>query len=288
MSKCKKAVLIFLAIAVALGGYLSVTLTVFSPPQVTLISPHQTEFFIEKRGDNTLCYHASQKPMAFVQSEFRLLVWNIHKGLDSGWQSQLTQFSHDADLLLLQEVSSQQKLPSLLGNDFPYFLYAASFSYRDHFSGVGTFSKLAAQTYCASATKEPWIQIPKVGTVTQYPLTNGRSLLVVNLHLVNFEWNPTHYRQQLTEAFHFIEAHQGPVILAGDFNTWNRKRLQLVEELADTAQFKAVSFEPDVRFRFMGNPLDHVFIRGLSILQATTVETKSSDHNPLLIRLKLE
>lgn len=288
MSKLKKTILILVAIFLVLGGYFLISFTMFSPPKITFFSTNQVNYALKKRSDITDCYHAEQQTEVLNQSEFQLLVWNIHKGQDAGWQDTLHTLSHNADLLLLQEISSQQHLETLLEKHFPYFVYAVSFAYHNTFSGVGTLAKFAPQTYCASATKEPWIKLPKVGVATTYPLLNGKSLLVVNLHLVNFEWNPTNYQQQLTEAFNLIATHQGPIILAGDFNTWNKRRLRLVEELANKHHFRPVSFSPDVRLHFMNNPLDHIFVKGLSVLDATTLETESSDHNPLLIKLKLD
>lgn len=284
----KKAVWIFLATLSALSAYLFVAFSVFSPPKVTLFSSEPVTYQFTSQNETTLCYRAEQKTEALNPSELKLLVWNIHKGQDLHWQEALAQFSHETDFLLLQEVSSQQQLDVLLAKRFPYFLYAASFSYHQHFSGVGTFSHAAPQSYCATATKEPWIQLPKVGIATTYPLLNGQSLLVVNLHLVNFEWKPTNYQQQLNSAFQLIAAHQGPIILAGDFNTWNSRRLKLVETLAKNYQFEITNFTPDVRLHFMGNPLDHIFIKGLKVVEASTRKTASSDHNPLFIKLKME
>ncbi len=288
MSMWKKATTILFIILMATGVYLYYSFTFFTPPKITLFSPKSIHYQRLKQNETTLCYHADTPTQPIIQSELQLLVWNIHKGMDSGWQAQLEQFSQQADILLLQEVSSHQALNTLMVQSFPYFLYTASFSYHNAFSGIGTLSHFAPQTYCGSTTKEPWIQIPKTGSATTYSLANGQSLLVVNLHLVNFEWNPTNYRQQLSQAFELIAAHQGPIILAGDFNTWNSERLTLVRELADTQGFKQVVFQPDVRLHFFNNPLDHIFVKGLSIVSATTQATSSSDHNPLFVKLKLE
>ena len=36
-----------------------------------------------------------------------------------------------------------------------------------------------------------------------------------------------------------------------------------------------------------GNPLDHIYVRGLTLLDATTEKVESSDHNPLSAILRL-
>jgi endonuclease/exonuclease/phosphatase (EEP) superfamily protein YafD len=35
-----------------------------------------------------------------------------------------------------------------------------------------------------------------------------------------------------------LKIHSGPIIMAGDFNTWNETRLQLVEEIASDLKLR--------------------------------------------------
>lgn len=68
---------------------------------------------------------------------------------------------------------------------------------------------------------------------------------------------------------------------------WNKKRLTLLKQLAGwRARTTRSSYSPDA-LRFSNNPLDWVFVRGFQVNQATTIETTSSDHNPLLLELEL-
>ena len=85
-----------------------------------------------------------------------------------------------------------------------------------------------------------------------------------------------------------ISRHQGPIILAGDFNTWNGGRLALIDELTQQAGLQEVQFNPDQRMRFLDNPLDHIFVRGFKINRALTMETDASDHNPLWVELEFD
>ena len=43
----------------------------------------------------------------------------------------------------------------------------------------------------------------------------------------------------------------------------------------------------DHRKRIFGRALDHIYLRGLSIVHATTAVSDSSDHNPMSVRLRL-
>lgn len=191
------------------------------------------------------------------------------------------------DLLLLQEAASTQNIAQLLKSSLPSSLYVRTYSYLNHESGVNTLSKIAPASYCIGTEAEPWIQVPKVGIATKYLRENQPSLLVINLHLVNFEWNLNNYKKQVNRLFQTINDHQGPIILAGDFNTWNHHRLALIRGLAEQYQLTEVSYENDVRRRFMGNPLDHVFVRDVKVLEAKVISTESSDHNPIAVKIAL-
>jgi len=91
--------------------------------------------------------------------------------------------------------------------------------------------------------------------------------------------------------------HPGPILLAGDFNTWNPRRLRLVTDLARDLQLREVA--EFVGARKTGDhqsavvnwllgidralPLDRVYYRGLSPLAATVLPLTSSDHRALQV-----
>ena len=84
-----------------------------------------------------------------------------------------------------------------------------------------------------------------------------------------------------------VSQHQGPLVLSGDFNSWNGYRMRIIRELIKEFGLVEVPFAEDHRLRFLSNPLDHVFVRGLNVLHATTEPTESSDHAPLLLDVEL-
>lgn len=71
----------------------------------------------------------------------------------------------------------------------------------------------------------------------------------------------------------------GPAIFAGDFNTWTAEHLEAVRHELDT-----VGFELALSWPYPGrdHPLDHVFLRGLKLLQSATLES-AADHLGALI-----
>ena len=279
------AFLVFLIAAIT--GYLFYSLTIFSSVNIHFSTAPNLTYHLIKKQDELTCYQAEQPLPKITQKTFRLLVWNLHKGQDAGWQQALNRLSQGRDLLVLQEVLNTQELAAQYSSRFPTALYASAFAYLQQQSGVEILSQFAPHFYCAGAKSEPWIRIPKVGAAMSLPLPNGQALLLVNVHLINFEMYPTAYEEQLRTLMQLVAQHQGPLVLSGDFNSWNGYRMRIIRELIKEFGLVEVPFVQDHRLRFLGNPLDHVFVRGLNVLHAITEPTESSDHAPLLLDVEL-
>lgn len=282
-----KFIAFLVLLVAAIGGYLLYSITIFSPVNIHFSTMPNLTYHPIKKQDELICYQAEQPLPEITQKTFRLLVWNLHKGQDAGWQQVLNRLAQGRDLLLLQEVLNTQELAAQYSSRFPTALYASAFAYLQQQSGVEILSQFAPHFYCAGAKSEPWIRIPKVGAAMSLPLSNGQALLLVNVHLINFEINPTTYEEQLRTLMQLVSQHQGPLVLSGDFNSWNGYRAQIIQKVINEFGLEEVSFEQDHRLRFLGNPLDHIFVRGLNVLNATTEPTESSDHAPLLLEVEL-
>ena len=94
-------------------------------------------------------------------------------------------------------------------------------------------------------------------------------------------------KKNLRGAAEILLDYNGPILLGGDFNSWNHKRLRLLHCIFRSAGLQEVPFEPDLRSRWMGKPLDYLFVRGLKVLASGVRVTRGSDHNPLLARLEI-
>ena len=282
-----KFITFFVFLIAAIIGYLFYSLTIFSPVNIHFSTMPNLTYHPIKKQDELICYQAEQPLPEITQKTFRLLIWNLHKGQDTGWQHALNRLAQGRDLLLLQEVLNTQELAAQYSSRFPTALYASAFAYLQQQSGVEILSQFAPHFYCAGSKSEPWIRIPKVGAAMSLPLSNGQALLLVNVHLINFEINPTTYEEQLRTLTQLVSQHQGPLVLSGDFNSWNGYRAQIIRKVINEFGLEEVSFEQDHRLRFLGNPLDHIFVRGLNVLNATTEPTESSDHAPLLLEVEL-
>jgi endonuclease/exonuclease/phosphatase (EEP) superfamily protein YafD len=106
-------------------------------------------------------------------------------------------------------------------------------------------------------------------------------LLLVNLHAINFRLAAA-LDAQLQSLDAVIEAHVGPLVVAGDFNTWSRRRRVVVEEFV--ARHALMSAFPGITevTRF-----DQVYLRGLVVRDAAVLKSRSSDHDALRIELAL-
>ena len=277
----------FLAIGLMLvvlgAGYFFANLTIFERTFIQLNTSQKVNYIPFENRLNMQCDKADNSVSKLASSHFRLVNWNVHKGQDKGWQEDLAKLSKQADFVLLQEATQHQNL-----NTFSTALFVSSFSFKDLLSGVKTFTQIQPEWYCGGGVAEPLIQIPKVASVMSFPLEKDASLLLINVHLINFEWGISAYQTQLEQLFSFVENHQGPIIISGDFNAWNEHRLNLVNNLMQKYGLDAVTLSQDERLRFLGYPLDYIFTRGVKVVSATSEVVTSSDHNPLLVEFELE
>ena len=283
MKQINRFLKIGLVLAILGAGYFFTNLTIFDRTLIQLNTSQKTSYIPFKNKLNMQCDKADDLVPKLAASRFHLITWNVHKGQDTGWQEDLERLSKQADFVLLQEATQHQNLST-----FSTALFVSSFSFNELLSGVKTFTQTQPEWYCGGGVAEPIIQIPKVASVMNLPLEKGNSLLLINVHLINFEWGISAYQAQLEQLFSFVENHQGPIIMAGDFNAWNEDRLNFVNNLIQKYGLDSVALSQDERVRFLGYPLDYIFTRGVKVVRATSEVVTSSDHNPLLMEFELE
>ena len=283
MKQINRFLKIGLVLAILGAGYFFTNLTIFDRTLIQLNTSQKTSYIPFENKLNMQCDKANDLVPKLTASRFHLITWNVHKGQDTGWQEDLERLSKRADFVLLQEATQYQNLST-----FSTALFVSSFSFNELLSGVKTFTQTQPEWYCGGGVAEPIIQIPKVASVMNLPLEKGNSLLLINVHLINFEWGISAYQAQLEQLFSFVENHQGPIIMAGDFNAWNEDRLNLVNNLIQKYGLNSVVLSQDERVRFLGYPLDYIFMRGVKVVSATSEVVTSSDHNPLLMEFELE
>jgi len=220
-------------------------------------------------------------------SDIRLVNWNIQKGGDPDWAADLEAFEENPHLMVLQEVPFNTTVWDAVADD-GYQSFAPGYRTSRAITGVMTVSAAKPITQCNLVSVEPWIRSAKATVITQYGLTNtDQTLLVVNIHAVNFTFGIRDFEDQIREAISVIHDHSGPILLSGDFNTWHWRRSRVLDELTDSLNLTTLNFEDDYRKRVFGQPLDHIYVRGLDVIEATTRQVSSSDHNPMSARLHM-
>ena len=214
---------------------------------------------------------------------------NIYKSRLSGWDQDLDLLHQQSDLLLLQEAHLVPEFLNWLEQRSVDWAMAFAFTLSDAWSGVLTLSKVPQQSPCAQRIREPYLRLPKTSLISYFPIAgHAEPLLVANIHGVNFTLGSSDLTAQLQEIQGLISVHDGPVILAGDFNTWSNARMDVVRKLASAHDLQSVSFQRQQPAGHFGHQLDHVYYRGLIPLHSGVTEVKSSDHYPLSVTFSLD
>lgn len=223
---------------------------------------------------------------ALSGEELRVLIWNVHKGRDDEWIGDFRTIAADSDLVLLQEAHLHREFADgLVG--LPRWDLVEAWHWRNAPTGVLTGSDVAPLRVHALEHREPLLRTEKSALVTEYRIAGSeQTLLVANMHLINFTINTRAFRAQLAEVAALLREHQGPVILSGDLNTWRAERRAIVHEIAAALGLAEVAFDGP-RKQFLRFPLDHVFYRGLTVQATEVPAVGSSDHNPLLVTFRI-
>jgi len=230
----------------------------------------------------------SEPVAALDPAGFRLMTWNVYKAQKEGWPEEFARLSAGQDLVLLQEAHLTPRFRSVLDQSRYHWSMARAFDYKGAESGVLTAGKLKASAACLERIPEPLIQAPKSTLLTRYSLDGSREeLWVANLHGVNFTLGTTHFRHQLESLARVLARHRGPLILAGDFNNWSQRRSDVLGTVTGRLQLKPLALAEDMRSHHLGYPVDQVFFRGVEVVEADSVEVRSSDHNPIRVKFRM-
>lgn len=225
---------------------------------------------------------------ALDRRPLRVLIWNIHKQGDSGWQRDLSAFAAANDVMLLQEAALQQPLRNILDDSGLRWVMASSFLFDAGDIGVLTATRIAPVASCTQRVVEPLIRIPKSAVISWLRIAGSReTLAIVNVHSITFELSLDVYRAQLEALADALAGHRGPIIFAGDFNTWNDARDRVMAETAARLGLIELDLRVDQRAVFFGRHLEHIFIRGLQMVDVGAIPVTSSDHNPVAATLRI-
>ncbi len=223
-----------------------------------------------------------------LKEEFSLLCWNVAKlTLKSSYKDFIESLiqNHNFDLLLLQEVKKSIS-HELDIYDYSYVL-SPNIETKKHIFGVLSAFKSSCEAEFAILSKKRELRYAthKVSLITHHRISNNDILLVVNLHAINFV-NNTAFKNELDHLYASVRNHKGAMIVAGDFNTWNLKRVQFLHEFTNNLSLKKVDFSDDRHIKkIFTNSLDYIFYRDLHLTYSEVIDSKKiSDHNPIIAK----
>lgn len=220
-----------------------------------------------------------------LPEQFQVLVWNVHKGSDEKLPADFSALSRFSSLVLFQEAIDQTTWADKISNENSLLAWtlARSFESSGYFTGVATGSQVKTLKRMGYRTEktEPVTNTPKTMLLSEYRLNDEQILRVLNVHGINFVLNADFYKQ-VQQIVALLKDHKGPLLVAGDFNTWNADRKSYLLESLKSLGLIHIELEKHGLLE-----LDHVFVRGLRVLRKDVhQEIESSDHKPISVELQ--
>lgn len=240
---------------------------------------------------------------------FKVLSWNTHKQDNAKWYSDFNSLLNleNPNIILLQEASLNDRLVNKINNK--NWGFSPNLYVNKNYSGVLIASDIESKNHMAKISNGtepsfPFVMPPlsKAMLFSIYELAPNKPLLVVNAHALNFTvakfWNMgKEYDEQIKLISYVVKNHNGPVIVAGDFNTWSSSRSDILKEFLLAAGLKEINFGDDqaaiakcplalnlIIWGCYSEPLDYIFYNNKLTLKSSSVLMKdSSDHNPLIV-----
>ncbi len=281
-----KSILIFLVCCIILSACASV------PSHEQLLT---AEFpFPPQKRDGTcteslfLTEKSSVQTPELSPESISIFDWNIYKGALQGWDNDFLRLSDGKDIIFLQEASLDERMQEVLRQRNLHWNLNNAFLYNRNETGVLLASKIPAIASCGLRIRELVISLPKTILISRYAIKNSeKELLVANIHGINVTIGTGLYQKQFDELEDILQNHDGPLIVAGDFNNWSDGRSAIVHDLTDRLSLKMLAFDDDIRTTYFGDPVDQILYRGLKPVSYTIHPVKSSDHNPISVNFRL-
>lgn len=239
-------------------------------------------------AESSLCEKSAGNQISFsnllqirTSPELSVITWNAHKLTDRNFMPDLIKLSLDTDIILIQEAMHNSELQTTLATKFDFsFSFNKSFCTSDkQATGVMNASRYLLQnsSTLVSPDREPITNTPKVSGYSAIHVPEIGVVHIINTHGINFDIG-SKFDNQINKLAAFIQKLDGPVIWAGDFNTWSAGRQKHLDKKAKELGLTHLRPATDNR----GQKLDHVYIKGLEVIDIQILEKiRSSDHLPI-------
>ncbi len=257
---------------------------IFSSLFLVLAPAANISSLCQKEAPNQISFSKNIEPRP--STELSIILWNAQKISDSDFLKDLQLLAKTSDILLLQEAMHSTGFEEDLTEKLPFhFSFHKSFCNSDQ-QATGVLNSARSELFhnltLVSPDTEPISSTPKVSAYSQV-LIDGQIVHLINTHALNFNLGSA-FERQIYQVAKSISQLSGPVVWAGDFNTWSSSRQEYLKKI--TTSLKMTHLKPIQDPRKL--ILDHIFIRGLIPIKTEVLIKKSSDHYPIRSILKLE
>lgn len=212
--------------------------------------------------------------------EYSLVTYNIFKTHFPFVRQTIGSLCSKHDFVLLQEWVS-----SVRTREDEHIVSCVTFTipFRNVSTGTATISRFPPIDVLELRSKERELGIitRKSMILTSYALQDGGVLHVANIHSLNFVTNAM-WKKQIDYFIEYLPP-SGPLIFAGDLNTWNPWRFNYLEERLKKHRLHYANYDHNIIMR-----LDHIFTRDITVLE-TKADTNmhTSDHYPVILTFTL-
>ena len=214
--------------------------------------------------------------------DIEVLIWNTKKSHSLTWSEYFLEISKKADFVLLQEATDKETVLETVKEQLNYYRFYQSWRSR---VGTGVLNASKVKPYATklfkSPSTEPILNTHKLISVEKYSIEN-KNLMLVNIHAINFV-STSKFEDQLNQLIPTLRKHRGPLLFAGDFNTWNSARMSFLEVYMKRLNIKKIEFQRHNR----GLNLDHVYAKNFLRIKAKQLADRStSDHHPIIVNAR--
>ncbi len=220
---------------------------------------------------------------------FTLLAWNLHKEDFSHYIHRPIENLINIEpphLLSLQEAAIQLQQPRFFNMPF---VMAPNIQNNNKQFGVLTASQhhCSTQHQCLTRSRELGFTTHKTALITEHNLANGQTLTHVNIHAINFMPH-IFFKKELSLLWRHLSQKTGPMIISGDFNTWNKTRMKTLLQATSQLKLHQATYPDHGAIKTMlRQPLDHIFYRDLRLVTSEALSVPHiSDHNPLIVKFQ--
>lgn len=225
---------------------------------------------------------ASQKSKSSI---IKVLSWNVYKLSRLGIFNDIKNLTLQSDIVFLQEGLHTPAWQAAFSTHFMmnWSFHKSFCNSNDEATGVLTGSKYTLENSFTlhSPLTEPITNTPKASGFSLVTIHN-KKVLLVNTHALNFNLGSA-FEAHINQTASHIQNFKGPVIWAGDFNTWSAERLDHLEKVAKKLKLSFIQPTHDNRWL----KLDHILVRGFAVRNTQLHELNTSDHWPLTTELTL-